>query len=308
MIHRDPTARVISMYIKSNKTECKSQISVKVYPGLCAAAMKAGSDKELSFWYELRAINSSGSSDPGQQRSGSKVDLKEVLAALVPAVYSRSTFYRILKAGNGQFWHIYQASKPYNHSRIGIAGLYKVAVLLSVEHLSRPHEVSFSSFIGRKEKSAQLYSSFHKPVSFSNTRPISRDSLKVATGVPRRSQIRYDKIAGNKKAANFAFQNDSKGRSWPVLEFLKGKSKQYLTVRRLGNSYHSAAIAISRGMTKRVNSQLEQSLIKGEAMLPKRFFTTAKSLIKCQNKDPEPFLLVSPRNRLIKGRLEWCMA
>jgi len=272
---------------------------IKLYPELCSAALKAGVDKELCLWYELRALDISGSN---------RLDLNGVFAALVPKVYSKATFYRILERGDGRFWNIYSVPKPYIHSKVQIVGIAKVARLLGVDYLSRPREVPLSLFIGRKGKRAQLYSGFHKPDGFSKAKPIARESLKVATGVSRRSQIRYDKVAGNKRVANFAFQNDGQGGLYPMLEFRPGKSKEYLTVRRLGNAYRSKAMIAHRGMVKRVNSQLRQhSLKEDEGLIPQRFFLSANALLKCHNKAPEPFLLVSPRDRSIKGRLEWCL-
>lgn len=274
------------------------QISVKLYPELCSAALKAKLDKELCLWSELRCFTGAG-----------RVSLNSVLAALVPDDYSQATLYRVLGSGDGVFWHIWQADKLHPDVKIEYFGLQKVARLLGVDYISRPREVPLSLFIGRKGKRAQLYSSFHKPDGFGKAKPISRDSLKVATGVSRRSQIRYDKVAGNKRVANFAFQADGKGGSYPLLEFRPGKSREYLTIRRLGNIYHSKAVISPRGMVKRVNGQLRQgSLKKDEGSMLQRFFLSAKSLLKCHSKDPEPFLLVSPWHRLIKGRLEWCLA
>lgn len=277
-----------------------SQLSVKLYPELCFAALKAKLDKELCLWYELRALDPEGSN---------RIDLDGVFAALVPKVYSKATFYRTLARGHGRFWNIYSASKPYNHSKVQIVGLCRVARLLGVDYVSRPREVLISSLIGGKARRAQLYSSFHKPDGFSEARPISRDSLKVVTGVSRRSQVRYDKIAGNRRFANFAVQDNGKGGFVPMLESRPGKSKEYLTIRRLGNIYHSTAMIAPRGMAKRVNSQLRQhSLLEDEGLLPQRFFNSAKALLRCRHKDPESFHLVPHRDRLIRGRLEWCLA
>ncbi|MBA7665485.1 hypothetical protein ES703_73555 [subsurface metagenome] len=274
------------------------KISVKLYSELSAAALKTKLDKWLALWYELRCLTSSG-----------RLPFNDVLAALVPGCYSKATLYRLLRSGDGVFWHIWQADKLHPEVRVEYFGLYKVARLLGVDYLSRPREVPLSLFIGRKGKRAQLYSSFHKPAGFGKAKPISRDSLKDITGVSRRSQIRYDKVAGNRRVANFAFQDDGKGGSYPMLEFRPGKSSEYLTVRRLGNIYHSKAMIAPRGMVKRVNGQLRQgSLKRDEGSMLQRFFLSAKSLLKCHNKDPEPFLLVSSRDRLIKGRLEWCLA
>ncbi len=271
---------------------------VKLYPELCSAALKKRLDKELCLWYELRALDIFGSN---------RLDLNYVFGALVPKMYSKATFYRILGCGDGHFWNTYGVAKPYIHSKVQIVGACNVARLLGVDRVSCPREVPLSLFWGRQGRRAWLYSSFHKPVGFSKAKPISRDSLKVATGVSRRSQIRYDKVAGNKRVANFAFQNDGKGGLYPILEFLKGKKRQYLTVMRVGNIYHSEAMIARRGMIERVNDQLGQHSLEDEGLLPQRFFFSARSLLKCHHKDPVPFLLVSPGNRLIRGRLEWCL-
>jgi len=61
-------------------------------------------------------------------------------------------------------------------------------------------------------------------------------------------------------------------------------------------------------MTKKVNGDLRQrSLERGEARLLKRFFLSAKSLIRSPERHEEAFLLVNKRDRLIKGRMEWCL-
>lgn len=278
-----------------------SQISVKLYAELSAAALKAKHDKELALWYELRCLTSCG-----------KLPFNDVMAVLVPEhsqrCYSKATLYRLLRSGDGLFWRIWQADKLHPEVRVEYFGLCRVARLLGVDYLSNPREVPLSAFIGRKGKRAQLYSSFHKPVGFRKAKPISRASLVAITGVSRRSQIRYDKVAGNKRVANFAFHDDGKGGFVPILESRPGKTKEYLTVRRLGNIYHSKAMIAPRGMVERVNDQLKQGSLEDKGPRLQRFFYSAKSLVQCRSKDPEPFLMVSPWERLIKGRLEWSLA
>ncbi|GAI74275.1 unnamed protein product, partial [marine sediment metagenome] len=58
-------------------------LTIKLIPELSCAALKVKLDKELALWYELRAINSSGSSNPSQQLSSSRLVLNDVVAALV---------------------------------------------------------------------------------------------------------------------------------------------------------------------------------------------------------------------------------
>ncbi|GAI97171.1 unnamed protein product, partial [marine sediment metagenome] len=77
----------------------------------------------------------------------------------------------------------------------------------SVFRLGRPVEVRASDFRGRRAKTAWLYASFFKPDG-SRAKPISRDSIEAATGVKRCQQKRYDKVAGIRRVANFAFYQD----------------------------------------------------------------------------------------------------
>ncbi len=182
-----------------------------------------------------------------------------------------------------------------------------MAEYLNTPYVSRPVEIPIRAFRGRRTKRAWLYASFFKPDD-SRAKPISRDSIKVATGVLRRQQQRYDKVVRIKRVANFAFYEVEKSLV-PIFDFVSGKTKQWKVVRRLGNTYRSRAIKASRGMTKKVNGKLKQrSLERDEARLPqKRFFLSPRSLVKSPERHDEAFLLVKKKDRLIKGRMEWCL-
>ncbi|MBA7627272.1 hypothetical protein ES703_34734 [subsurface metagenome] len=306
---------------------------VRLYPELSVAALKAGLDKELALWYELRAINDNGSS---------RLVLNDAVAALVEHFdYTQSTAYRLLQAGDGKLWDIkrpplgthdalykrrrkrrlpfwtgYLSEGQANYStkppspQIKIKGLLQMAEWLNT-WVGRPVEVKVSDFKGaRGNKTAWLYASFFKPDG-SRARPISRDSIKDATGVKRRQQQRYDKVVGIKRVANFAYYQDGQGKLTPMLHLVEGKCKQWLKHRRLGNTYQSRALKGPRGMTKRVGAELRhRSLERDEAScVPiKRFFLSAKSLVRSPERDKEAFLLVNKRDRLIPGRMEWCIA
>ncbi|GAI64587.1 unnamed protein product, partial [marine sediment metagenome] len=273
---------------------------IKLIPELSVAALKAGLDKELALWYELRAINVTGCG---------RLLLIDALAALVKHFdYSERTAYRLLQAGDGRFWGISQTPWMPSSSVVKIYSLKRVAERFStsVFRLSRPVEVPAQSFKGRRAKRALLYASFFKPDG-SRAKPISRDSIEAATGVKRRQQQRYDKVAGIKRVANFAYQQDSQGKLTPIRWLVNGKSRQWLKDRRLGNTYYSRAIKAHRGMIKKINAELQRSLYRDEARLPKRFFLSARSLIRSSVRDNEAFLLVNKEERIIPGRMEWCM-
>ena len=281
-------------------TRAYPPLTIRLIPELSAAALKARLGKELALWYELRAINVTGCG---------RLILNDALAALVSSFgYSEKTVYRLLKAGDGKLWGIYQSPAVEGRSVIKIYSLYRVAAWFNTSGLSRPIEIKARDFRGRGAKNAWLYASFFKPDG-SGTKPISRDSIEAATGVLRRQQKRYDKVAGIKRVANFAFQQDGKGKLTPIRHLVDGKSRQWLKDRRLGNTYYSRALKAHRGMTKRINGDLRQrSLIRDEARLLKRFFLSAKSLIRSPVRDKEAYILVSKRNRIVPGRMEWCIA
>ncbi|MBA7626777.1 hypothetical protein ES703_34233 [subsurface metagenome] len=273
---------------------------VKLYPGLSVAALKAGLDKELALWYELRAINVTGCG---------RLLLSDALAALVKHFgYTQSTAYRLLGDGDGKLWDIYQSPRLPGRSQVKIKGLYRVAEYLDT-FPGRVVELKAADFKGRGAKTAWLYASFFKPDGSIRAKPIARASIEVATGVKRRQQRRYDKKAGIKRVANFACYQDGQGKVVRMRHVVYGKSRQWLMDRRLGNTYHSRAIEAPRGMTKRVNAELRhRSLNSGKARLLKRFFLSARSLIRSSERDKEAFLLVNKRDRIVPGRMEWCIA
>jgi len=325
---------------------------IRLIPELSAAALKAGLDKELALWYELRAINANGSG---------RLLLNDAVAALIEHFdYSKSTAYRLLRAGKGKMWDIKdppptqsgstpsnsdalsdssassyrllrtpafglpvvkgvpKPTAPFNggqedyttgwHSTIKIYRLYRVAQYFNT-WVGRPVEIKAGDFKGRGAKTAWLYASFFKPDG-SRAKPISRDSIEAATGVLRCQQKRYDKVVSIKRVANFAFQQDSQGKLTPIRHLVDGKSRQWLKDRRLGNTYHARALKAAKGMTKKVNAELRHRSLKREeaSCVLKRFFLSAKSLVRSPERHEEAFILVNKRDRVIPGRLEWCIA
>ena len=253
----------------------------------------------MALWYCLRCLNVTGSG---------RLLHNDAVADLVSVFgYSQRTVYRFLKAGKGKLWDIETPSPQAGLTIIKIWGLYRVCDHLAIIHLSRPVEIKARDFTGLQARRAQLYASRFKP-NGSKTKPISRYSIEVATGVKRRQQRRYDQVAHISAVANYTTQQDDKGRLVYILKFVNGKARQWLVVRRLGNIYYSQASMAHWGMIKRVNAQLRQrSFYSDEARLPKRFFLTPQSVARTPERAPEAFLLVNKRDRLVKDRLEWCL-
>jgi hypothetical protein len=189
--------------------------------------------------------------------------------------------------------------------------------VLRIPFLSRPRTVELEGLPkGRAGKRAALYCAFFKPQGVI-ANPISRESIKAATGLGRRQQRRYERQAGIKRVANFGCV-EVEGRLVPLLLPVESKRKKSFKQKRI-NIYHSPGKLCPRGMCKRVNDLLKGSC-SGEAPLrSKRWFRTGKSLLKTPvtHRKPsttspvrhkEPFVLVSPWQRLVPGRMEWCLA
>ncbi len=102
---------------------------IKLHHELSAAALRDKLDKELALWYELQSVNVIGCG---------KLILKDVLPVLVSSFgYSPDTVYRILKAGEGRFWEVYQS--PGLPGRwVRLRGLSPVAESLGSSSSLRP--------------------------------------------------------------------------------------------------------------------------------------------------------------------------
>jgi len=272
---------------------------VRLVPTLSIAALQRGLDKELALWLCLRAINYWGSG---------RLELQTAIDALtIWFHYSKSTAYRILGSGAGIFWDE-RPIRGISRFQIKIYSLKKVAGYFDTRCGRYFLEISPRDFVGDgktrvSRQRSWLYASFHKPEG-TKSLPISRASITEATGVNRRSQQRYDKIAVN-SVPNFADWQDADGNIAPIFDLVDGKARQWVVHKRLGNTYYCRAQRSAVGMLRKVNAAVSQSFKRGEACYLRRFFHTAKSFLKCHQRHEEPFILVPPMDRLVAGRLEW---
>jgi len=287
--------------------DAEQSYSVKLYPQISAAALKANLRKEIAFWYCLRAINITGSGI---------IDLAEARRQL-RGLYSRATFYRVLKTS--RFWTILPKKRGSGqpagdgpptdgglHSaansgpRILIFGAKAVAEFFGITCLSTPKSVPISEFAVNPK--AWLYSSLFPGQGKKKLRPISRASIREATGVRKRTQIRLEKTIKVKKYPNFAVIENGHGTE-PLLEVIQGK---YLKQRRLGNSYRTAAKQAGRSLVRKVNKTLTQGLLKrGGHQYVRRFFETARACSKARERGirHEEFFIRVKGN----GKPEWVL-
>jgi hypothetical protein len=234
------------------------------------------------LWHEFRASNANGSG---------LVQLENALPELTgSAGYSRSAVYRLLKAGQGVFWH-------FHRGRIELIGLLSVAAALDAElgerrntalklrnkgaitnaeyqwrvktftltSLSCP--VQAPAVQGRQAKLALLYSSIFRFAGAMN-HPICRQSIQLLTGCSKRTQKRFQKLAGIHSVWHPVSVEGPDGRMQPLFTEVAGKSTLYVKQQRAGNSYSTPLERGRLGMVPKVGKQLQQahrSCVTGEA-------------------------------------------
>lgn len=263
--------------------------NLKLYPELSSVALRGKLHRELALWYELRAINYWGSG---------WLNFADAISALVSVYgYRRRTVRAILNSGDGTFWRLHKNARVSRRPTIEIHGVLKVAQYFEVSHLRRPVFVPIHEWL--QNRKAWLYASFFKTKASNKTKPISRESIREATGVSKRQQRRYELTTGIRRTANFAFYEPGV----PILTLVDGKSRQWTIIRRLGNTYVSPAISAPLGTVKKVNRRL-RSLFSGEARQP-RFFFSARAALRAWARDNDPFFIIPMGKRLIHGRNEW---
>lgn len=262
---------------------------LKLYPELSSAALRGKRHRELALWYELRSLNYWGSG---------WLNFADTISALVSVYgYQRRIVRATLNSGGGTFWRVHKNVHVSRRTTIEIYGLYKVALYFEISHLSRPVSVPIHEWL--QNRRPWLYASFFRPRASKRVKPISRESIRAATGISKRQQRRYELAIGIRRIANFAFHEPGV----PMLVLVDGKSRQWETTRRLGNAYISPATSAPLGTVRKVNRRL-RSLFSGEARQP-RFFFTARAALQARTRDNDPFFIIPMEKRLIHGRKEW---
>ncbi|MBA7640316.1 hypothetical protein ES703_47981 [subsurface metagenome] len=294
--------------VKGNYQGAAGPLFVRLVPDLSAAALRQKKHIELALWLRLRALD----------RSGTGVLRHELaIQALVETFgYSPRTAYRHLALAEGRLW---RRSTHRTGPVIEICGLKTACEYLDtcLSQGDRHFRELPASWFQLGQERAQLCASIHKPEGI-RANPISRQSIEGYTGVGRRQQLRLEKKARVKKIATFGVRQvedkDGRTRVVPERQLIITRAKQYQVNKRMPNIYHSTAGASSKGMLKRVGSQLRRSLIPDEAIPTRRYFKGYKSLLqsvrehfrKEQYLPFEGYRLLHSNHRLIRGRIEWC--
>ncbi len=266
----------------------------------------------MALWHRLRALDL-----PGKGIMSTEVAIEGLVKTFG---FSRRTAYSHLALAEGRLW---RRSIHRPGPVIEIYGLRRACEYLDTcLNQSDRHfrELPASRFQLGQER-AQLYASTFKPQGI-RANPISRQSIEKYTGLDKCQQLRLEKKAMVRKTNSHGVCQfeDKNGRTRvvPERQLIITRAKQYQVNKRMPNIYHGQSKPSSKGMLKKVGSQLRGSLIPDEAAstgIPtKRYFTGHKSLLQSVREHfrkerylPfEGYRLLRNSDRLIKGRIEWC--
>jgi hypothetical protein len=206
---------------------------------------------------------------------------------------------QLLREGEEVFW------SRDDRDRLWLHGAHKIAHTLDCKRLAGfPILLPVSSLLGGIQAvRAAFYAAFHGG---RHSSPISRQTLRVVSGVAERTQRVYDRLAQVQRQRNMAVgerysQDAIQERAWAkgraVFYFvdtkgLQGRAGRDYIAWNLPNSYQAAYQRRSRGSRKRLNRKLADLVNKGipgndDKAVEKLFFSNGALAAKRYNRDSE---------------------
>lgn len=251
---------------------------LKTYPALFDAAHQQGRDRQYRLWTIARFLDPKGSGRIPVAR------LEEFATDTHARGLSASVLCRLLQAGDGTFWTVYEAD---GERWIKLRGLANVSEALGVEKLrANPVylELRYARSL-RAFRAACLYSRFAGD-ELSN--PISRKTIEKISGVKPRTQRAYARALGDRldvqQNAATTSREWSRGDDVPDGHFVDYVDGETRVLRWLPNSYRLHFLVAPRGMTRHVNRQLRGHSARtpgAEARNVKRlFYKSARGAVR----------------------------
>ncbi|MCI0575878.1 MAG: hypothetical protein L0332_28325 [Chloroflexi bacterium] len=235
--------------------------TVKHYPSLGAAVLKAGQVPCYRLWLAGRLLDETG-------RGWLRIDVVtgQLTSQGAPLrLCGRRRLRQTLQAGEGRFW------RRDNQGRLWLVGTAQLAAALGVDRLAgRPVELPVAALTGGVGVfKAHLYAAWHSGRKQAN--PISRQTQEALMGVPARTQRHYDQVAGVSSKRNLAVgdkydEEVMEQRAWQrgraVFEFVdvqgrQGPKDRHYVAWRLPNSYQGPHRQAARGRQRKVNRRLK---------------------------------------------------
>jgi len=241
--------------------------TVKVYPSLALAMLQAELAAPGRVYWLLKYLDAQGRG---------WLDVDEVRLQLT---YKKSPLRvcgwrrlrQIFSAGEDLFWN------RDGVGRLWIKGPARVALALGCERLKgKPISLPITALLGGiKRIRANLYSCFFSGRKENN--PIARETLRELTGVPERTQRKYEQVADVASKRNIAIgerysKEAIEERAWrqgqAAFLYLDTHGKQGAPGREyvawhMPNSYVGPHSQCCKGRQKKINRQLRALVMKG---------------------------------------------
>jgi hypothetical protein len=273
-LHKEPSIRIVNKQIPTSQSN-----SIKSYPPLLSAMLKHDLATAGRVWLLGQHIDSDGRGWIALDQLRWQLTGSGKWASAEKPPITRICGWRrlrqILTQGKGVFW------EKDDFGRLWLYGTARVAASLGLERLrDRPVELpicDLTASIGQVR--ATFYAAFHagRQKKEPTSAPISRASIKAATGVPPRTQWQYESEAGIERQFNYAI-----GQQWSVQNAQNAawrhgnatfcltdtfgrngaKGKRYVA-RQLPNSYKATLATGARGRQRKVNRKLTDLVQKG---------------------------------------------
>ena len=272
----------------------KSQ-TVVVHPTMLLAMLKQNLEAPGRVYFLLRALDTDG-------RGWLEIDHIRRLLTQKDSSWRICGWRRLrqlLREGEEVFW------SRDDRDRLWLHGAHKIAHTLDCKRLAGfPILLPVSSLLGGIQAvRAAFYAAFHGG---RHSSPISRQTLRVVSGVAERTQRVYDRLAQVQRQRNLAVgerysQDAIQERAWAkgraVFYFvdtkgLQGRAGRDYIAWNLPNSYQAAYQRRSRGSRKRLNRKLADLVNKGipgndDKAVEKLFFSNGALAAKRYNRDSE---------------------
>ena len=249
-----------------------ASVCVKTYPDLNIAALQADhrQDRELAVWYLLRFL------DPQGNARVRRADLSRLIEQ--HALMSLSNLKRRLHRGDGTFWILAGEWVFYR-------SLVHVSAALGVLPERAPVEVPLDAFKGLARLRAYLYATWLNQ----GSNPVSRFTIEKKTGVPKQTQIRYEKAAHVQREKNMGVKPYERGDQVPDGAFLS-RDGTLLNV-PMPNTYLPLLTELPRGQLKKAR-QMIRGLFKERPNenIHRRYFKSGEQAHKCRRRSEVYFI------------------
>ena len=232
---------------------------VTVSPDLVGEMFKRKQTSILRLYYLFRYLDTEGSG----QLNLSRIRKQLTEAGSPYRICGPKRFGQLLQSGMGLFWTM-------GNGRIWLRSLPKVLGSFGVTRLQfRSVDMSVSSLLNSMSKTnAHFYATIHS--GRNSNAPISRATLTELTGIPKTTQIQYEKTAGITKTTNYAIgphanEEQRENMAWQrgtavftVTDYLglQGTPGAKYIAWQLPNSYRNLYACRSRSRRKRINNKL----------------------------------------------------